>query len=220
MKGAASDTPDLPAVLVPIKQFDQAKLRLSDELSADQRSALAQAMAENVIAAAQPLPTFVVCDDSATQQWATNLGAGVIKVASKGLNEAITEAVRRLCDDPATVDAASASPADQPSYTHALIAHGDLPLAKSLAGLTEPNKVLIVPDRHLDGTNVMSLPLRTDFKFHYGIGSLHAHISEALRLGIEVIVRRVAELECDVDTVADLPDAHHLLAPQPQSQPR
>ncbi len=189
------------AVLVPVKSFSKAKLRLAEQLTPSQRSSLAQKMAETVIAAASPLPTFVVCEDDATQQWAVDLGVSVMRVDREGLNESITEAVRCLCET-------------DTSYTHAIIAHGDLPRAVSFDGLVVPDGVLIVPDRHLDGTNVMSLPLRTDFQFHYGIGSLHAHIGEGLRLGMDVTVQRVPELEHDVDTTDDLTSVSYLLTNQ------
>ncbi len=202
---------DSAVVLVPVKSFCKAKLRLAERLTPSQRSSLAQKMAETVIAAAAPLPTFVVCEDDATQQWAVDLGVGVMRVDREGLNESITEAVRRLCEQAHDERNTSETAA---SYTHAIIAHGDLPRAVTFGGLIAPDGVLIVPDRHLDGTNVMSLPLRTDFQFHYGVGSLHAHIGEGLRLGMNVTVLRVPELEHDVDTTDDLSSASHLLATQ------
>ena len=51
------------AVLIPVKAFADAKVRLEKVLDADARSALARRMAETVVAAAAPLPVTVVCDD-------------------------------------------------------------------------------------------------------------------------------------------------------------
>src|SRR4249920_2864629 len=66
------------AVLVPVKDFRQAKLRLAGILSPDDRRSLAQSMATRVIDAARDLPTFVVCDDETVAAWADALGAGVL----------------------------------------------------------------------------------------------------------------------------------------------
>lgn len=83
------------------------------------------------------------------------------------------------------------------------IAHADLPRAETLDGLSEAGTVTIVPDRHLDGTNVLSLPLGSGFEYHYGPGSFAAHCEEALRLGLDLRVRRVPALEWDIDTPDD-----------------
>ncbi|MFP5327978.1 MAG: 2-phospho-L-lactate guanylyltransferase, partial [Acidimicrobiia bacterium] len=52
----------MQAVLVPVKGFRDAKVRLAPALPADRRAALARQMGEQVIAAAQGLPVAVVCD--------------------------------------------------------------------------------------------------------------------------------------------------------------
>ena len=62
------------AVLVPVKAFAQAKIRLAPALDAAQRSQLARAMAERVLAAAHPLPVAVVCDDVEVARWAARQG--------------------------------------------------------------------------------------------------------------------------------------------------
>ena len=48
------------AVLVPVKAFDRAKLRLAPALDAAARARLARTMAETVLAAAGGLPVAVV----------------------------------------------------------------------------------------------------------------------------------------------------------------
>lgn len=222
MRTAGDETAGSTVVLVPVKRFDQAKLRLAEVLQPAERAHLAQTMAEQVVRAAAPLPTFVVCEEERTAEWAAGLGVGVIEVDCVGLNPAVGEAVRRveqgevaLPDGPATAPATGTAGSDfAHGPTHVLVAHGDLPQARSFAGLARPGAVVIVPDRHLAGTNVMSVPLRCGFEFHYGSGSLHAHVSEALRRGLDVAVRRVPELECDVDMPDDLAAAH-LPTPQP-----
>ena len=187
-----------PTVLIPVKGFEHAKGRLAERLSEAERSDLARTMAERVVRAAGPLPTWIVCDNDEVAQWAQDVGAGVLRVDAKGLNPSVTEATQRLRD---ICDAASD---DAAAPTHVVIAHADLPRAETLDGLAETGTVTIVPDRHLDGTNVLSLPLGTGFEFHYGPGSFAAHCEEALRCGLDLRVRRVPALEWDIDTPDDL----------------
>ena len=186
-----------PTVLIPVKGFRLAKGRLADRLDEAGRGDLARTMASQVVKAAGALDVRIVCDNDEVADWARAVGAEVLWIDADGLNPAITAAVAAL---EAELDADD--PAAGPS--HVLIAHADLPHAETLDGLAEAGTVTIVPDRHLDGTNVMALPLGVGFEFHYGPGSFKAHCDEALRCGLDLRVRRVAALEFDVDTPDDL----------------
>ena len=181
-------------MLIPVKGFGLAKGRLAERLDEGERGELARSMAAQVVRAAGALPVRVVCDSDEVAGWARAVGADVLWAEARGLNPAISEAVAAL----ETAADAGGIPG------HVLIAHADLPHAESLEGFAEAGTVTIVPDRHLDGTNVMALPLGTGFEFHYGPGSFAAHCDEALRCGLDLRVRRVAALEFDVDTPADL----------------
>jgi 2-phospho-L-lactate guanylyltransferase len=64
--------------------------------------------------------------------------------------------------------------------------------------------VTLVPDRRDDGTNVLRLPARCEFRFAYGPGSFRAHRAEATRLGLAVRVVRKPDLAYDVDWPADV----------------
>jgi len=66
------------AVLVPVKAFADAKLRLAPALPAVERSRLAKKMADHVLDVARPLPVAVVCDDAAVADWARRRGALVV----------------------------------------------------------------------------------------------------------------------------------------------
>ena len=74
------------AVLVPVKAFGQAKVRLAPALTPDARAALARAMAEHVLAVCAPLPTAVVCDDADVAAWARAHGARIVWEPGRGLN--------------------------------------------------------------------------------------------------------------------------------------
>src|SRR5258706_9043747 len=101
-------------VLIPVKSFRAAKVRLAPALSEDERSALARTMASRVLAAAQALPVSVVCDDEDVAEWATANGAGVIWSPGLGLNGAVTDGVEHLT---------------RARAIEVVVAHGDLPLA-------------------------------------------------------------------------------------------
>ncbi len=177
------------AVVVPVKSFDVAKGRLADALDAEARSALARRMAAAVIAAASPLPVWVVCDNHEVARWAVQQRAGVIWREANGLNPAVTAAVQYLADD---------------GYDRAIIAHGDLPLATELAWVGDHDGVTIVRDRRGDGTNVMCVPTGAGFVFDYGVGSAAKHEVEAVRLGLAVRICDDDKLGWDVDTPEDL----------------
>lgn len=176
-------------VIVPVKSFELAKGRLADSLTAEQRSGLAERMAAGVIAAAGPLPTWVVCNSHDVAAWAMANGARVIWRSEPGLNQAVTAGVDFLA---------------RLGFARAVIAHGDLPLASDLSWVGDFDGVTIVPDRRGEGTNVMAVPTGAGFVFAYGIGSAPKHHDEAERLSLPVRVVEDERLGWDVDTPDDL----------------
>ncbi len=182
------------AVLLPVKSFAAAKRRLADVLAPTERAALARAMAVRVLAAAAPLPTFVVCDDVTVADWAATSGAGVLWRPRLGLNGAVTDGVDSLAGA---------------GFEHVVVAHADLPLAHDLGAVVVSGTVTIVPDRRNDGTNVIALPAGRGFRFHYGPASAARHGEEAARVGLPSLVRRDELLGLDVDLADDL--AHPLV---------
>lgn len=180
----------LPAhVLVPVKSFVHAKIRLAAALPPDERAALARRMGERVIAAAAPLPVSVVCDDEDVAAWAAAHGASVIWQPGVGLNGAVAAGVDALADVGAI---------------EVIVAHADLPLADDLAHLAGFAGVTLVPDRRDDGTNVLCVPTRAGFEFGYGAGSFQRHRTECDRLALPYRVLRDPRLSWDVDVPADL----------------
>jgi 2-phospho-L-lactate/phosphoenolpyruvate guanylyltransferase len=177
------------AVLIPVKSFVVAKRRLAPVLAPPERAALAKAMAARVLAAAAPLPAYVVCDDVHVADWAATSGAGVLWRPGLGLNGAVTDGVASLAGV---------------GFDHVVVAHADLPLAHDLGGVITADTVTIVPDRRDDGTNVISVPSRSGFRFRYGPASAARHREEADRLGLACVVRRDARLAHDVDVSDDL----------------
>jgi 2-phospho-L-lactate guanylyltransferase len=177
------------AVVVPVKAFAAAKVRLADTLSPTARAVLAREMATRVVRAAAPLPVLVVCDDEAVRTWAVDVGAEAHWTPGLGLIGAVE----------AGVDAAAAAGADR-----VLVAHADLPLATGLGHVVGDAGVVIVPDRWNDGTNVISVPAGSGFRFAYGPGSAARHRAEAERLGLGVRIVDDHVLGWDVDLPGDL----------------
>ena len=70
--------------------------------------------------------------------------------------------------------------------------------------------VALTPDRRRDGTNVMSVPARSGFRFAYGAGSFDAHRAEAERCGLVVVTVEAEHLAWDVDRPDDLDPPDHL----------
>lgn len=177
------------SVLVPVKAFAQAKLRLAPALDPATRAELARAMAVRVLRAAHPLPVSVVCDDEEVRAWAERQGAEAIWTPGLGLNGAVEAGIAHLA---------------RRGVAHAIVAHADLPMATELAWLATTGTVTLVPDRHRDGTNVAAVPTDAGFRFAYGGASFARHRAEAARLGLVARLVQDAPLGWDIDHPADL----------------
>lgn len=189
--------PPPAVVLIPVKAFGAAKVRLSEALDPPTRAALARSMATHVVAASAPLPVHIVCEDGAVAAWAESVGASVEWTPGLGLNGAVAEAVRRLAER---------------GTSRAVIAHGDLPFASGLPELAdaETDEVVLVPDRRSVGTNVLSVPTGVGFEFAYGTDSFVLHRTECERLGLTLSVIRIEQLGWDIDEPGDLEVPAHL----------
>src|SRR5690606_36656798 len=95
------------AVLVPVKSFTEAKVRLAPALDVPSRAVLARQMAGVVVAAAAPLPVAVVCDDPEVAELARGEGAEVFWRPERGLNGAVADGVAAM---PSAASSGSSSP--------------------------------------------------------------------------------------------------------------
>ena len=197
-EGVGSDSGPF-AVLIPVKAFHEAKARLAPTVGPPARAALARELADRVVDAAGPLPVAVVCDDDAVAAWAGGRGAEVVWRPGRGLNGAVEDGVTHLAAQ---------------GVGRVVVAHADLPLAETFDGLLTDSGVVLVPDRHEDGSNVIVVPAAAGFRFHYGPNSFTHHQIEARRLGLDITVVRSDRLCWDIDTPEDLllPD-HPVAAP-------
>ena len=181
------------AVIIPLKGFAKAKERLSGVLDPATRALLAEYTAAAVIDEARVLAdvktVVVVTDDEACAEWARRAGAEAL-VETSGLNASVALAYRHLGD----------------SVDWVMICHADIVHPERLAALPSPGEaqVVLVRDRHCDGTNVMILPANREFDFHYGAASAEAHRAECDKRGLRPIEVIDTMLGIDMDTPADL----------------
>lgn len=177
------------AVLIPVKAFDQAKGRLSDALDASTRAEVAKTMATHLVNVQDNVTVAVCCDDAGVAAWAESVGAATIWCPGTGLNGAVQQGVAEV---------------REAGYSSVAVAHSDLPLATSLDILLGWGGVTLVPDRHRTGSNVICVPTTIDFRFSYGTGSFHRHITEAVRHRRGLRIVHDSRLGWDVDHPDDL----------------
>jgi 2-phospho-L-lactate guanylyltransferase len=184
-------------VVLPIRSFTDAKARLAGTLAPAMRAEIARRMADRVADAADGMTVVVVSSAPEVREWASGRGFALV-------------------DDPGSLDAAAASgraALGAEGCVRAVIAHGDLPLARDLTPLATDGArpvVALVPCHRDDGTNVLSVPIDVEFTFAYGPGSFRRHVAEAHRRGLGIRVVRDRELAVDVDAPEDL---HHVELP-------
>jgi 2-phospho-L-lactate guanylyltransferase len=177
------------ALLVPVKSFSRAKLRLAGVLDPAERESLARRLAAGVLAASGSARRHVACDDEVVARWAEDHGAEVLWTPGLGLSGAVTEGVRRLAER---------------GVGHVIVAHADLPFAEELDQFGEEGQITLAPDRRLQGTNVAALPPSSGFVFAYGAGSFTRHRVEAERIGLPCRIVHDWRLAWDVDLPDDL----------------
>lgn len=197
------------ALIVPVRGFDDAKSRLSSVLNPSQRRALAQNCARAVLTRTASCSRFVVCDSEEVAQWALSLDVTPIRVSSQGLNASLTESIPLI---------SAHSPVDL-----FLISHADLPLSGPLDDIiksvniegvsiesaqsdTHETAIIMCPDRHGDGTNVLGIPasLIDSWTFQYGQGSFARHMQQAKATGLPIRVIEDRDIGLDLDTPDDL----------------
>jgi len=190
----------MQALLLPVKDLNNAKKRLMGVLAPEERFALAGAMLADTIRAVRGVrcaeKVFVV----------TNYKP-VMQLAEKNRWEILWE--EQQISESDSVDAASKI-CEQLSVTGLLRLPLDLPLIQSsdidelLTVECQAPALVIVPSRDGTGTNAMMRTPPTLFPSHFGGGSFAKHLAEAERAHARVMVRRNARVEMDVDDEADL----------------
>lgn len=190
--------------VIPLKDFVQAKQRLSGVLSVAERRQLFAAMVDDVLrcfSQSRELDRVIVLsDDAEACLLAEHHGLDYWRereLNARGLNGVVSAAVKR---------AASLG------CGQCLVAHGDLPLLnqseldhfiREHRAQTAP-ALSIAPDRRGTGSNMMLLPAQTEFDFCYGEDSFNIHRRNAAAAGLSTRDFKAAGSACDIDELEDL----------------
>jgi 2-phospho-L-lactate guanylyltransferase len=191
--------PGIVAV-VPVKALDDVKQRLAGALDPAQRSLLVLAMLHDVLAVLRKSAAFdeilLVSPDETLRTHARRHGAVYVRDAVYTGHSAAAEQGRYW--------------AESRGAAGIVCIGGDVPLIAGdqirsiCSALRRGPRVILGPDRHGTGTNLVALSPPAPFLFQFGPGSFAAHVDEATRRGLRVEVLRRPEIGLDVDAPEDL----------------
>jgi 2-phospho-L-lactate guanylyltransferase len=196
-----SNTPSaFRALLLPIKDLQNAKQRLASVLSPNERFGLAQAMLADTVRALcgvqRAHKVFVITNYAPAIEIAAQHGWEILREEHQVSESASVDFASRLCAERGVV-ALLRLPLDLP-----LIQSSDID--ELLATECSAPSVVMVPSRDGTGTNAILRTPPALFPSHFGPNSFVKHCSEAERAGAKIIVRKNERLEMDVDDEADL----------------
>lgn len=185
--------------LIAVKRFDLAKTRLSPALAPAARTALAEAMLEEVLAALSGSSALdgalVVTSDPAAAAIARRVGAAAIgDAAESGVNAAVDQGLRCLARWEAS--RAIVVPADVPLLVGAEI--------DEVAAALDRAEVVLAPAERDGGTNVLALSPIDAIAPAFGADSLNRHVEAARAAGREARIVRLSGAGLDIDTPEDL----------------
>lgn len=200
--------------VLPVKRFEVAKSRLvAGGLRPSDRVALATGMVTDVLEALQRTENIddvvVVTGERNAEVLARSYGDQVIEDASEDGHSA---AARR-----------GIGWAVEQGAFHVLLLPGDAPLLDPdeiddlVEHLSDDPEVVIVPDRHGEGTNALFLTPPDVIEPAFGEGSRARHEQLARAAGAAVRIVEVSSLQLDVDTTDDLDALVAVLATAPRT---
>jgi 2-phospho-L-lactate/phosphoenolpyruvate guanylyltransferase len=188
------------AILLPIKDLQNAKQRLAGVLTPEERFGLAQAMLADTTCALWGVQRahkiFVITNYEPAIEIAAKHGWEVLREQHQISESASVDSASRLCAERG-IAALLRLPLDLP-----LIQPSDID--ELLSTECAAPAVVMVPSRDGTGTNAILRTPPTLFPSHFGPNSFAKHRSEAERAGAKIVIRRNERLEMDVDDEADL----------------
>lgn len=186
--------------IVPVKPLNRAKSRLADHLQSRQRELLATSLLERTVRLLLPLPqirgVLVISRDTKALAMAREWGAQTVQESGNPeLNTALLRATQALRAWQG--EAALIVPADIP-----LLAAEDIASVVSMGRYR--NTVVIAPDRHEEGTNLLFVHPSGIIPYWFGENSFAEHQRLAREAGASVAIYRSERVGLDLDTPADL----------------
>jgi 2-phospho-L-lactate guanylyltransferase len=187
----------MKTVLLPVKDFQNAKQRLAPAFDAATRVDLARAMLGDVLdaVARSTVPNHVVVYTASSE--AASMAAQfrfdvIVETAVNGHSAAVNLMVERLAED----------------ATQILSIAGDLPKLRAeeidfaFNNAIEP--ITIFPSRDGTGTNGILFVPPASIQMEYGEGSFSRHMSKAAAAGHRIEVMQIPGIAFDIDTREDL----------------
>ena len=192
--------------IVPIKPLSKAKSRLAGALSPEQRERLAMSLLERTVNLLLPLPqiqgVLVISRDTKALAMAREWGAQTVQESgAPELNNALLRATQAL--KVWGTDAALVVPADLP-----LLAVEDVESMVKLGGYH--CSVVIAPDRHEQGTNLLLVRPPGLIPYWFGEHSFVEHQRLAQEVNASLLIYRSERVALDLDTPSDLHQYHRL----------
>jgi 2-phospho-L-lactate guanylyltransferase len=187
--------------IVPVKPLRRGKSRLADTLNEDERAELNSQLLQHTLETLQETPkiegTLVISRDPKVLAIANEFDARtILEDGSADLNTALQRAtaVAQIY----TTNGVLILPADLP-----LISKEDI---MRLIAIWEEHKrvVVIVPDRHKNGTNALLVSPSGMIEYDYGENSFEKHCNNARAAGAHLEICELPSIELDLDLPEDL----------------
>jgi 2-phospho-L-lactate guanylyltransferase len=187
-------------VIIPVKPLRRSKSRLSSVLTEDERALLNFKMLENTLSLLRDIPSIneilVISRDPGVLALARTFKAKTLQEDGEpGLNTALKRAIY----------VAMAYAAES-----VLILPADLPLLTKeeinsvIGNLISSPMMIISPDRHMSGTNMMLVSPPDLIEFSYGPGSFERHVRLAQIKNAKIEVCQFGAVGLDIDLPEDL----------------
>ena len=190
------------SAVIPIKQLEDAKQRLSGLLNPNERKLLFQAMVDDVLTAVEACTYIdnivVVTNDQAVAELARGFGAEIRpEPKPSGLIEAVTETGKQLAAE--GVGCMLFLPGDVP-----LVTPEELEVVLEGFGMSGKPEFMIVPASDLGGSNCVACSPPDCMSFGFGIDSFRKHLALARDRGIDPQVTKLPGIGLDIDTPSDI----------------
>lgn len=191
-------------VLLPLKRLEHAKSRLNGLLRPSDRRELMMAMVEDVLA--------VLCSHSAIDHiWLVSSDPVAGELADRYRANWITE-WELGCAGLNAILGAACRHLRLPTGDCIMLLHADLPwlvtedIDVALATYGKSGGLLLAPDRHRRGTNLLLFEAHLQPQFQFGEDSFHLHRNWARERGVAVTVIERNGTENDIDLPTDIED--------------
>jgi 2-phospho-L-lactate/phosphoenolpyruvate guanylyltransferase len=186
--------------IVPVKRFENAKIRLSSMLDIDDRIRLSSLMLDYTLQVLASVPSLtqvvVVSGDNRAEEMAAKHGANfLLEEKDSGVNSAVAVADSYCMKEDA--DATLVIPHDLP-----LLDPDDISRASDLAK-NESRCIVICPSLRYDGTNMLLRKPPSVMGTFYDSDSYNMHVKSAIKLSVPVKLFFSKTVMYDIDTPED-----------------